>query len=101
MTEEKAQSIIILCTFITLGSTTSAELKGIKTAKNLHASRTIIGGFLAMLSLSIFAEVAADAAAYLAILVSGVAFFTYGLPTLEALSTGIHEGKYTFEGAKK
>lgn len=84
MTEDKAQSIIVLCTFITIASTSAAELKGIQKASNLQPKRTIVGGFFAMLLCSIFAEVAPSAGAYLAILVSGVAFFTYGLPTIES-----------------
>lgn len=100
MTEERAQEIIILSTFVTLASTSGAELKGIKKAKNLHPSRTIIGGFFAMLGCSVLAEVAPDAGAYLAILVAGAAFFAFGLPTIESLSQGIHEGKYQYQGAK-
>lgn len=73
----------MLATFITIGSTSGAELRGIKKAANLHPSRTIVGGFFAMLGCSILAEFAPSAGAYLAILVSGVAFFTYGLPAIE------------------
>jgi hypothetical protein len=84
MNEPRAQQIIVLCTFITIASTSGAELKGIKRAANLHPSRTIVGGFFAMLGCSILAEVAPQAGAYLAVLVSGVAFFNYGLPTIES-----------------
>jgi len=84
MNEPRAQQIIVLATLITIGSTSGAELKGIKKAQNLHPSRTIVGGFFAMLGCSILAEFAPSAGAYLAILVSGVAFFTYGLPTIES-----------------
>jgi hypothetical protein len=84
MNEPRAQQIIVLATLITIGSTSGAELKGIKKAANLHPSRTIVGGFFAMLGCSILAEFAPSAGAYLAILVSGVAFFTYGLPTIES-----------------
>lgn len=84
MTEPRAQQIIVLCTLITIGSTSGAELKGISKAKNLHPSRTLVGGFFAMLGCSILAEFAPSAGAYLAILVSGGAFFTYGLPTIES-----------------
>jgi hypothetical protein len=84
VTEQRAQEIIIICTFITLASTSGAELKGIKKAAKLHPQRTIVGGFFAMLLCSLLAEVAPEAGAYLAILVSGVAFFGYGLPTIES-----------------
>lgn len=84
MSEEKAQQIVILATFITLVSTTSAEWKGIPKAKHLEAKRTIVGGFFAMLLCSILAEFSPSAGAYMAILVSGGAFFAYGLPTIES-----------------
>lgn len=83
MNEPRAQEIIVLCTLITIGSTSAAELKGIPKAGNLHPARTLVGGFFAMLGCSILAEFAPSAGAYLAILVSGTAFFTYGLPTIE------------------
>lgn len=84
MNEQRAQEIIVLTTFITLASTSGAELKGIEKAKNLHPSRTIVGGFFAMLGCSILAEAAPEAGAYLAVLVSGTAFFAYGLPAIES-----------------
>ena len=101
MNESRAQELVILSTFVTLASTSGAELKGIRKAKNLHPSRTVIGGFFAMLGCSVLAEAAPEAGAYLSILVAGTAFFAYGLPTIESLSQGIHEGKYTYQGAKK
>lgn len=84
MTEARAQQIVVLCTLITIGSTSGAELKGIPKAKNLHPSRTLVGGFFAMLACSVLAEVAPEAGAYLAVLVSGTVFFSYGLPTIES-----------------
>lgn len=84
MTEGRAQEIIVLCTFVTLASTTSAEFKGVPQAKELHPARTIVGGFFAMLLCSIFAEAAPEAGAYLAILVAGGVFFKFGLPTIES-----------------
>lgn len=84
MTEQRAQEIIVLATLVTLASTSGAELKGISKAKNLHPSKTLVGGFFAMLGCSILAEVAPEAGAYLAVLVSGTAFFAYGLPTIES-----------------
>lgn len=84
MDEARAQQIVVLCTFITLASTSGAELKGISKAKGLHPSRTLVGGFFAMLGCSILAEFAPSAGAYLAVLVSGTAFFAYGLPTIES-----------------
>jgi hypothetical protein len=84
MNEIRAQQIIVLATFITLASTSGAELKGIPKANKLHPSRTIVGGFFAMLGCSILAEVAPSAGAYLSILVAGTTFFSYGLPTIES-----------------
>lgn len=84
MSEEKAQSIIVLCLLITLASTAGSKLEGNKKAQNINSSRVIVGGFFAMLTCSIIAEASPKAGAYLAILVSGGAFFTYGLPTLES-----------------
>jgi hypothetical protein len=92
MNEARAQQIIVLCTLVTLGSTSAAELKGIPKAVNLHPSRTLIGGFFAMLGCSILAEFAPSAGAYLAVLVSGTAFFAYGLPTIES-TKWFEEGK--------
>lgn len=84
MTETRAQQLVILATFITIGSTSLAELKSIPQAKNLHPHRTIVGGFFAMLGCSILAEAAPETGAYLALIVAGTAFVTYGLPTTES-----------------
>src|SRR5882672_8771070 len=101
MNEPRAQQIIVLCTFITIGSTSGAELKGIKKAANLHPSRTIVGGFFAMLGCSILAEFAPSAGAYLAILVSGTAFFTYGLPAIESKIESPKEKKLNEAAARE
>jgi len=87
MSEERAQEIIVTCLLITLASTAGSKLQGNKKAQSLDTNRVIVGGFLAMLSCSLLAEAAPKAGAYLAILVSGGAFFTYGLPTLESYYT--------------
>jgi hypothetical protein len=84
MTEQRAQQIIITATFVTIASTSLAELKGIPKAKNLHPSHTIVGAFFAMLGCSIIAEVDARTGAYLAILVAGGVAVNYGLPTIES-----------------
>lgn len=84
MDQARAQQIVLLSTFVTLSSTSAAELKGVKKAQHLHPARTVIGGFFAMLGCSIVAEFAPSVGAYLAVLVAGVAFFEWGLPTLES-----------------
>jgi uncharacterized membrane protein HdeD (DUF308 family) len=84
MNEARAQEVIVLCLFITLASTSGAELTGLKKAQKLEAKKTIVAGFFAMLLSSILAEFSPSAGAYLAVLVSGVTFFSYGLPTIES-----------------
>lgn len=84
MTESRAQQVIILATFITIGSTSLAEMKGIPQARTLHPHRTVIGGFFAMLGCSIIAEIDPRTGMYLAILVSGGTFVRFGLPTIES-----------------
>ena len=84
MTEQRAQQLIVMMLFITVGSTSLAELKGIPQASKLHPHRTIVGGFFAMLGCSVLAEVNPDFGAYLAMLVAGTTFFKYGLPTIES-----------------
>lgn len=86
MTEARAQQIIVLATFITIGSTSLAELKEIPQAKNLHPHRTVVGGFFAMLGCSILAEFDPDMGMYLAVLVAGGVFVKFGLPTIESYS---------------
>lgn len=84
MTEQRAQQIIVLAAFITIGSTSFAELKGIPKAATLHPHRTIVGGFFAMLGCSILAEFDPDTGMYLAVLVAGGTFIRFGLPTIES-----------------
>jgi hypothetical protein len=114
MDEAKAQQVVILSTFVTLGSTTGAELTKTppsgKYSRNpttrklqergeyLKPGRTAIAGFFAMLGCAVLAEFAPDAGAYLAILVAGGAFVSYGLPTLERImGTTKEPGKYEFK----
>lgn len=84
MNEQRAQQIIITATFVAIASTTLAELKGIKQAKNLKPSHTIVGGFFAMMGCSIIAEVDPKTGAYLAIMVAGGIAIKFGLPTIES-----------------
>ena len=84
MNEQRAQQLIVLATFITIGSTSVAELKGIPPAKSLHPHRTIVGGFFAMLGCSIIAEIDPRTGAGLAALVAGGAFVRYGIPTINS-----------------
>lgn len=84
MTEQRAQQLVVLAAFITIGSTSLAELKAIPQAKNLHPHRTLVGGFFAMLGCSIVAEVDPQTGAYLALLVAGGTFVRFGLPTIES-----------------
>lgn len=84
MTEDRAQQIVVLAAFITIGSTSLAELKGIPKAKSLHPSHTIVGGFAAMLGCSIIAEFAPSTGAYLSMMVAGGVAIKYGLPTIES-----------------
>lgn len=93
MSEARAQEIIVLCLFITLASTTGAELTGLKAAQKLEAKKTIVAGFFAMLFSSILAEFAPSAGAYLAVLVAGVTFFRYGLPTIETYTAPTRVGR--------
>lgn len=91
MTEEKAQQIVVIALLVTLGSTTIGKAKKSSTPsekerKEYHSH--IVAGFFAMLSCSLLAEVSPEAGAYLAILISGAAFFKEGLPTVESYYTG-------------
>lgn len=93
MNSENAQKLIVLATFITLGSTGGAYLvkpKEVKQEIKLH--RAIAGGFFAMMGCSIVAEFEPVAGVGLAALVAGGAFFTYGVPALN---------EYYEEGTKK
>ena len=84
MTEAKAQEIVVICLFITVASTSGAELRAINAAKNLHPHRTLVGGFFAMVVNSIVAEIDAPTGAFLAIATAGYTFFRYGIPTIES-----------------
>ncbi len=114
METARAQQIVILSTFVTLGSTTGAELEGTPPAAGISRNRatrklqqkgeflkpgkTAIAGFFAMMGCAILAEVAPEAGAYLSILVAGGAFFAYGLPTVEKIVGATSEkGKYEFK----
>ncbi len=84
MTDEQAQKLIILATFITIGSTTANVLRPPKKQKTqLKEHRVIIGGFFAMVGCSILAEFDPKLGVGIAALVTGGAFFNYGLPVLE------------------
>jgi hypothetical protein len=84
MDEQRAQQIIVTATFVTIASTSLAELKGIPKAKNLKPAHTIVGGFFAMLGCSVIAEIDPRTGAYLAIMVSAGVAINYGLPTIES-----------------
>lgn len=84
MSEQRAQEIIVLAAFITIASTSLAELKGVPEAKTLHPQKTIVGGFFAMLGCSIIAELDPKTGMLLAVMVSGGVFIKYGLPTIES-----------------
>lgn len=84
MTNEQAQKLIVLATFVTIGSTSADILrKPKKQKKPLKTNRVIIGGFFAMVGCSLLAEADPLLGAGLAALVTGGAFFNYGLPVLE------------------
>jgi hypothetical protein len=84
MEEAKAQQIIIIAAFITIASTSLAELKGVPQAKTLKPHRTIVGGFFAFVGCSIIAEFDPKTGMLLALMVSGGTFVKYGLPTIES-----------------
>jgi len=91
MTEQRAQQIIVTATFVTIASTSLAELKAIPKAAGLKPSHTIVGAFFAMLGCSIIAELDPRTGAYLAIMVAGGVAINYGLPTLESYYEGEKE----------
>jgi hypothetical protein len=73
--------------FVLLASTIGGHLaEGKKQShvkgKGEHFGRKITGGFLTMLLASLFAEVAAEPAALLAVSVAAYAFFNDGLPAI-------------------
>ena len=84
MTNEQAQKLIVLATFVTVGSTTANVLRQPKKQKKpLKEHRVLIGGFFAMVGCSLLAEVDPTLGVGIAVLVTGGAFFNYGLPVLE------------------
>ena len=87
MEEAKAQQIIIIAAFITIASTSLAELKGVPQAKTLKPHRTIVGGFFAFVGCSIIAEFDPKTGMLLALMVGGGTFVKYGLPTIESYYT--------------
>jgi hypothetical protein len=91
MTKQRAQQIIVVSLVVMLASTVGGSLaekkaKGTEAEKEKYYGRKIVGGFLAMLFLSLLAEAAPAPAAYMSIASSGYAFFHYGLPAIEQQS---------------
>jgi hypothetical protein len=95
--EQRAQQIIVTAAFVTIASTSLAELKGIKQASKLKPARTIVGGFFAMVGCSIIAEVDPKTGAYIAIMVAAGTAIHFGLPTIESY----YETKPTVKGKQK
>ena len=84
MNEDKAQRLIVVLTFVTIGSTISYVLKPPKgvTKTNIKTHRVIAGGFFAMAISSVLADLDTTLGVGLATLVAGGAFLKYGLPVL-------------------
>jgi hypothetical protein len=83
MNEDKAQKLIILATFVTLGSTIGAAAKKPKSMKTeIKIRRAVVGGFFAMMICSFIAEANTEIGVGLAATVAGTTFFQYGLPVL-------------------
>jgi hypothetical protein len=80
MEQGKAQQLVVVATFVTMGSTTGAALRG---TEKLPDTKIIVGGFFAMLGCSLLTEFDTRLGLGLATAIAGTAFITYGLPTLE------------------
>lgn len=74
-----SENIVLTSTLVLLGSTIGGPLV---EGKGLPPSKTIIGGFLAMLLCSILAEFDGDLGSTLAVVIAGQGFILYGLPAI-------------------
>lgn len=79
MEQGQAQQLVVVATFVTLGSTSAAALRG---TQKLPDTKIIVGGFFAMMGCSLITELDVKIGLGLATLIAGTAFVTYGLPTL-------------------
>ena len=86
MNPQSAQQLIIVSLMITLASTGGAASNSkVKTKPKNKPGGEFVAGFFAMLGCSLIADyVSPEAGAGIAVMVAGVAFTTYGLPTIES-----------------
>jgi hypothetical protein len=87
LSKSRADQLIVISLFVLLASTVGGHLaEGKREAKGKgkgeHFGRRITGGFLTMLFASLFAEIAPEVGALLAISIASYAFFHDGLPVI-------------------